>query len=109
MNGKFKVIAGTILTVFALFGAVWGLNDQFTPREVHELWVADMQKQMIQIQKNNQVAAAQNQLWYWQAQVERLTGEVARAPSNQFKKNQLTEAKKQQTFWQREVHKLMNQ
>jgi len=109
MNGKFKIIAGTILTVFALFGAVWGLNDQFTPREVHELWVSDLQKQMIQIQRNNQLSAAQNQLYYWQRQVEALTDRCAKNPGDQYCRSQLTDARKQRDFWQREVHKLLNQ
>lgn len=108
MNGKFKIIAGSILTVFTLFGAVWGLNEQFTPREIHELWVSDIQKQMIQIQKNSQVNAAQNQLLYWQRQVEALTNQSARDPSNQYTRGRLTEAKRQRDFWQREVHKLLN-
>jgi hypothetical protein len=107
MKISLKQIAAGILTVFALFGAVWGINEQYTPREVTEMMVADLQKNQMQIQRNIQVQNAQQWLFYWQMQVNQLTGLVAQYPYDQNKKNQLNEAKRQRDIWQREVNRLM--
>lgn len=108
-NGKFKQITGVILGVFALLGAAWGIDKRYATREVTELWLSDMQKQMIIIQKNQRTSAAQQQLWYWQQQVEQLTAHSARNPTDNYARGRLTDAKKQRDYWQREVHKLINQ
>jgi hypothetical protein len=108
-NGKFKQITGVILGVFALLGAAWGIDKRYATREVTELWLADMQKQMIIIQKNQRTGAAQQQLWYWQQKVEEKTRTYARNTADRQAQQDLTDAKKQRDYWQREVHKLMNQ
>lgn len=107
-NGKFKQISGVVLAIFALLGAAWGIDKRYATREVTELWISDLQKQMIQIQKGQKTSQAQQQLWFWQQKVEELTGACARQPTNQALKSQLIDAKRQRDFWQREVHKLLN-
>lgn len=109
MNGRIKQVVSVILGILALLGAAWAIDERYAPREVTALWISDLQKQMIQIQRNNQLTAAQNQLYYWQRQVESLTDRCARAPADQYCRQNLNEAKRQRDFWQREVHKLMNQ
>jgi len=109
MNGKLKQISAVILALFSLLAAAWGIDKRYAPREVTELWISDLQKQMIQIQKNSTLSAAQQQLWYWQRQVETLTDRCARIPNDQPARSQLTEARQKRDYWQREVHKLMNQ
>jgi len=119
-NISFKQVVAIVLGISALLGAAWKIDARYTTREIHELkaqelkteyktMISDMQKQMIQIQRNNRLAAAQNQLWYWQNQCQTLEGQVGREPYNNAAKAQLTDAKRQRDFWQREVHKLMNQ
>ena len=107
-NGKIKQISAVILALFALLAAAWGIDERYAPREVTELWISDLQKQMIQIQKSQQTSAAQQQLWFWQQKVEELTGYTARHPEDQAARQRLTEAKNQRDYWQREVNKLLN-
>jgi len=108
-----------LTAVLVLFGLAWGINDRFTPREIHELkaeelkteykmLISGMQQQMIQIQRNNQLSAAQNQLWYWQSQVENLTGISARNPWDNNTKARLSYAKKKRDYWQDKVNSLIN-
>lgn len=108
-NGKIKQVVTVIGGILALLGGAWAIDERYATREVTTLWISDLQKQMIQIQKTQQTSAAQQQLWYWQQQVEQLTAESARDPNNTHKSGQLTDAKNQRDYWQREVHKLMNQ
>ena len=107
-NGRFKQVSAVILGVSALLGVAWGTDDRYATREVAELWISDLQKQMIQIQKTQQTSAAQQQLWYWQQKVEELTAVSARNPGDQPARLDLNNAKNQRDYWQREVHKLMN-
>jgi TolA-binding protein len=108
-NGRVKQVSAVILGILMLLGAAWAIDERYATREVTELWLSDMQKQMIQIQKNQQVGAAQQQLWYWQQKVEELTGYCARNPTDQAARARLNDAKRQRDFWQRETHKLLNQ
>jgi hypothetical protein len=108
-NGRIKQISAVILGISGLLGAAWAIDDRYATREVTTLWISDLQKQMIQIQKTQQTSAAQQQLWYWQQQVEQLTGYCARNPGDQPARIRLNDAKRQRDYWQREVHKLMNQ
>ena len=82
-----------LTALFALLGAAWGLQEHFTPREVTELWISDLQKNQMQIQHNLQIQQAQQWFYWYQTEVERLTGECAREPYNQSKKAQLEQAK----------------
>jgi len=104
-----KQIATVLTALFALLGAAWGLNKQFTPREVTEMMVADVQQNQMILNKTGQRQNALNWLSYWQIKVTRLTGECAVAPNNMFKKNELKEAIKQRDIWQIEVNRLMQQ
>ena len=106
-NGRIKQVVSIILGISALLGAAWAIDERYATREVTELWISDLQKQMIQIQKGQQTSAAQQQLWYWQQQVEVLTAHCARNPTDNYAKSRLTEAKRQRDYWQREVHKMM--
>ena len=119
-NLNIKQILSGLTAVLILFGLAWGINDRFTPREIHELkaeelqteyktMISGMQQQMIQIQKNNQLSAAQNQLWYWQSQVENLTGVYARNPNDRMTRERLTYARGKRDYWQRLVNTLMGQ
>ena len=93
--------------ILGLVLSVYGMTEYFTPRETTELLVADLQKNQLQIQRNIQVQNAQQWLFYWQMQVNQLTGISARFPYDQNKKNQLNEARRQRDKWQTEVNRLM--
>ena len=114
-----KQIAAVVLGLLALLTAAWGVDSRFITREIHELksealkteykmLISDIQKQMIQIQRNNALSAAQNQLWYWQSQVENLTGVSARSPYDKMARQRLTYAKGKRDYWQRKVNDLIN-
>jgi hypothetical protein len=122
MNGviSIKQTITAILGLLALLGAAWGIDERFMTREIHELksdelkteyrmMISDMQKQMIQIQRNNQLSSAQNQLWYWQSQVENLTGMSAKNPWDANVKEKLIYAKGKRDYWQDKVNELINQ
>lgn len=119
MNNSLKQTVSVLTGVLVLFGLAWGINDRFTPREIHELkaeelkteykmMISDMQKQMIQIQRNNQLSAAQNQLWYWQSQVENLTRTSAQNPQNRDIRGRLDYAVNKRDYWQNKVNNLIN-
>ena len=88
-----KQILATIGALLAVVVSVYGMTEYFTPREVAELWVADLQKNQIQIQRNFQIQQAQNWFYFYQAEVERLTGECARAPYDRNRQAQLQQMK----------------
>jgi hypothetical protein len=92
-----KISITKILAVIgAMFGivlSVYGMTEYFTPREVTELWISDLQKNQMQIQRNIQISNAQQWYYFYQIEVERLTGECAREPWNASKKAQLDQTK----------------
>lgn len=101
-------IAGVVLTISALIGAVWAFDKRYTPREVVEMEIAQLQNNQMQIQKNIQIQNAQQWLWFWQMKVEEFTGLCSREPYNQDYKARLNEAKSKRDYWQNQVNRLMN-
>jgi hypothetical protein len=89
-----KQIAAGVLVVASLFGAVWGLDKQFVPREVHELDMAAMSEQIIQMQKNTAIQRAEDEVFYWQRKEVELVRDCAAEPWNLEKKNELNEVKR---------------
>lgn len=105
---KFKTITGIVLTIAALLGAAWAFDKKYTPREVTEMLISQLQQNQMQIQKNIQVQNAQQWLWFWQMKVEEFTGLCNREPQNQDAKIRLSEAVSKRDYWQNQVNQLMN-
>lgn len=109
MKLTLKQILATIGALFAVVASVYGMTEYFTPREVTELWITDLQKNQIQIQRNIQIQNVQNWYYFYQAEVERLTGEVAREPYNRNKQEQLRQMKQRRDEAKRRWDRLMAQ
>ena len=91
-----KQILSAVLILFALVGGVWGMTEYFTPREVTEFMIADVQQNQIQIQKQLQTTDKQQSIqnaknWYdwYQSEVTRLIGECIRQPNDAVLRSQL--------------------
>ena len=108
MNNKFKAFAGVVLTISALVGAAWAFDKKYTPREVMEMMVSDLQQNQMQSKKNIQVQNAQQWLWFWQMKVEEYTAICSREPSNQEARRKLMEARQKRDEWQGRVNNLMS-
>jgi hypothetical protein len=93
MKITIKQILAVIGAMFGIVLSVYGMTEYFTPREVTELWIADLQKNQLMIQRQGQVSNAQQWYYFYQAMVERLTGECARNPQNGSLAAQLRQAK----------------
>ncbi len=107
MNGKFTKIAGVILTTSALIGAVWAFDKKYTPREVTEMMIAQVQQNQMTLNKQFQVQNAQQWYWYWQMQVELYISLCAREPRNTTYRDGLTRAKQNRDTWKSKVYELM--
>lgn len=108
MNGKFTKAAAIVLTVSALLGAAWAFDKRYTPREITEMEIAQLQNNQMQIQRNIQIQNAQQWLWFWQMKVEEFTAICSRDPNNQNARIRLNEAKAKRDYWQGQVNRLMN-
>ena len=106
-----KISMTKILTIIgAVLGIVlsgYGMTEYFTPREVTELWISDLQKNQMQIQRQGQISDAQQWYYWYQAEVERLTGECAREPYNENKRLQLQQVKRMRDEARRRWDNLM--
>jgi hypothetical protein len=94
MKISLKQILAVIAAMLGIVLSVYGMTEYFTPREVAELWISDLQKNQMQIQRQGQISNAQQWYYWYQAEVERLTGECARNPYDENKKLQLEQAKR---------------
>ena len=104
-----KQILAAVFGLLTVVAAVYGMTEYFTPREVAELWIADLQQNQMQIQRNSQIQNAQNWLLFWQMRVSNLQAACSGRPFDENLKAQLAEAKRQRDIWQREVNRLMQQ
>lgn len=93
--------------VLGLIAGVWAFDNKYTPREVTDMLVADLQRNQMMIQRNINIQNAQQWLWYWQQQVTNLTGACAQRPNDQRLRQQLDYAITQRNTWQNEVNRLM--
>ena len=107
MNNIYKIVGAIIVLFGAAWGAYAGLNTLYTPREVTEMMIAQVQQNQMTLNKQFQIQNAQQWYWYWQMQVELYTGLCAREPYNTNAKQQLNEAKRMRDTWQKKVNKLM--
>ena len=108
MSISIKQLAAVLSLIGMIVGGVWAIDKRYTPREITDIHVADLQKNQMQIQQNIQVQTALNWLQYWQIQVSQLTGLCAVEPWNAQRKQQLLNAKRERDKWQNEVNRLMN-
>jgi hypothetical protein len=104
-----KQILAAVVGLLTIVAAVYGMTEYFTPREVAELWIADLQQNQMQIQRNSQIQNAQNWLLFWQMRVSNLQAACHGRPFDENLKAQLAEAKRQRDIWQQEVNRLMQQ
>lgn len=105
MNGKWKIISGVVLTIFALLSAGWGLNKQFVPREVHDLKYEDVREDVAGLSKEVQISQWLNQRFYWQQKVDEYTNDCIAQPTAENRRK-LDNAKRKRDEADREIRKL---
>lgn len=103
---SWKTITGGVLTLFALLGAAWGLNKQFVPRETYDLQLVGLNKQLLQMQKNNERMFWVLERKRWQDKIEQLQYECGRDAGNQRLKELLDEAIRRRDEAEREIQRL---
>ena len=104
-----KQLVVILSLIGAIVGAAWALDARYTPREVTNLLIADLQHNQLLIQNNTKIQNAQNWLMFWTMKVNTLEQECQAQPSNPTKQIELNNAKRQRDRWQNEVNRLMNE
>jgi hypothetical protein len=57
---------GVVVVLLSLFGSIWAIDDHYTPREIHELTIADVYQSIRNLQLNNTLQREQDNVIYWQ-------------------------------------------
>jgi hypothetical protein len=107
MKINLKQIGAGIAMVLGLVAAVWGINDQYTPREITEMHIAGLQQGQQRLNLQYQQNDALNWYRYYQYEVERLTRECSRYPNNQSCIQHLNEMKRMRDEAKRRLDALM--
>jgi len=77
-----KIPLALIATVICVFGMVWGLDNHWLPREIHNIAMAQVGKTLESIQKELASQSAQNQEFYWQRKEAELKSELRKRPND---------------------------
>lgn len=93
-----KVICGCaalIAMVATLLGFTWAMDEHWTTRDLHDMFVAATYEQFQKMDRRNEIRDAQRDVQYW-LKMEAFWGvEVAKDPNNSYKRQQLNNAVKQ--------------
>lgn len=77
-----KIIYG-VLGFLALVGSAWGVTEIFVLKPVYEIELAGVSSQILQMQRNNQIQWAQQQVFYWDWQEKQKMSECTRRADKQ--------------------------
>lgn len=102
-----KKIIAALLTLFGLIGGALAVNEYFTPRELTEYYIADLQQSQMQIQRNNEIARINQYLLFLNVQIDRLSAECISDPHDARKAGELMRLRNERDNAQRELRELL--
>lgn len=91
---KVKQIIIAVLTVLGMVASAWGVTKIFVLKPVYDMEIAGISEQIIQMQKNNKLQRARDEVFFWQREEIRLTEECRQAGQQSEKCRQLDEARR---------------
>lgn len=78
-----KKAIGIVTVVLGLLTGVWAMNQQFVPREVHDMQIAGLTETIQNMRASSKLELYQKWYNFWDLEVEKYTIRVTRYPDNQ--------------------------
>ena len=108
MTNNFKTAIASLVVLFGILGGVWAMEEHYTPRDFHELCMTQVQRQMADFQKTNQIQRAQDQVFYWMRIETQIREEIARQPNDSNLYRKLNEVSRQREAAQNQLQLLQS-
>jgi len=103
---NFKIAIAGVVTFLGILGAVWAMEEHYVPRDYYLLSMDQVQQQIFEFQKTNQIQRAQDQAFYWMRIEAQLREELARNPNDQSIQMKLNEVMRQKCDAQKRLNDL---
>jgi hypothetical protein len=101
-----KTAVAIVVTILGLLGAVWAMEEHYVPRDYHLLCINQVQQQMLELQKTNQIQRTQDQAFYWMRIEAQLREELVKNPNDMILQRKLNEVVKQKMNAQQRLDSL---
>lgn len=103
-----KLALGGLGTILALMSGLWALDHHWTPREIHNLALAQTDKKVDKITEQLGVMGLQQQEFYWKRREQDLKAEMRTRPNDRALREDYEYAIQERRRVEDEVRKIQN-
>ena len=105
---NFKIAIAGVVTLLSILGGVWAMEKHYVPRDYYLFSMEQVQQQIFEFQKTNQIQRAQDQAFYWMRIEAQLREELARNPNDLILQRKLNEVVRQKSSAQQRLDSLQS-
>jgi len=103
-----KIVIAGVIAFLAILGGVWAMEEHYVPRDYYLLSMDQVQQQIADFQKTNQIQRVQDQSFYWMRIEAQLREELVRNPNDLILQRKLNEVVRQKCSAQQRLNELQS-